>query len=906
MTRKHVAVLAALAAVVLAVWFFLGRDRGDDTKASSSHARTGKLDLPKLASKPAHDDSPAPRGMAPRRSLDIDPEGPLRLEGQVQDEDGDGVGGAVVWLDSVPPRSAKTEDDGTFAFDKLVGREYRLSALSGERVGGPVEYKLTETSDPVVIRLTQGAKVVVTVLADNGKPVEGATVRLASMGERTARTAADGTTTLAPVHPGWVAVQATADGYAPGQGFTQVGSAGATGTLKITLHHGVAVSGRVIDEHGKPIAKAHVATAGIWDIPGGGDGVQTDAKGQFTFGALPPGTHTLTATDGEHAPARSAPVTVADRPVDNVTITMRDGGTLTGTVVDDASKPVPFATVRVAGDGQQMWMIDARQATSDRSGHFEIHGLARAKLKARAESDDAASQIADVDLSSTTKAEIKLVLDVKGTIAGIVVDETNQPVAEVQVNAFPDLLGGEAPEAISLAGMSSATTDGGGHFTIRGLPDGGYRVRAARQTGGMFQWGQQGTPAKVGDKNVRIVLAADGSVVGKLALEDGNAPKLATVQIGFMPGTPSGGDGSFKLSDVAPGTYDLHVHGAEFAEYVQHDVKVEPGKPTDLGTITLVRGRKLTGRVVDASGDPVPGAKVKSGNMLWSMQGAEDQMENFEEMSGMRSAVTDQDGRFTLIGIAKKATNVLADHPERGRSNALEVPAGTEDPPPVTLTLRGFGTISGKVTLKGEPVGGATITDTPKGGGAQVRMVQSGTDGTFTLTKIGEGTHVVSAMQQTGFGMSLKSTSTTVQVRAGKDTKVTIDIPVGQIKLTVAIKPLPNQKVDAAQVFLFRGTILVHNAKELTDGFLSGGVQGMKFWFGEGKPAPEFDELVPGDYSACSIPVTGDMSDSKFQQRMQEHMDALLVYCKKVKLTPSPLAQTVTQELPAMAPLPTD
>lgn len=270
----------------------------------------------------------------------------------------------------------------------------------------------------------------------------------------------------------------------------------------------------------------------------------------------------------------------------------------------------------------------------------------------------------------------------------------------------------------------------------------------------------------------------------------------------------------------------------------------------------------------------------------------------------MRSGVTDQDGRFTLIGIAKKATNVIAEHPSRGRSAAIEIAAGTDDPPPITLALKGFGSISGKVTSKGEPVGGATITDTPKGGGSQVRIVQSEADGTFTLTKIGEGTHVVSAMQQAGFGMSMKSTSTTVQVTAGKDTKVAIDIPVGSITLVVQVKPKAGAKVDSAQVFLFRGGVAVTNAKDLTAGFLAGGVQGMKFWFGDGKPLPEFEELVPGAFSVCGIPITGDLNDATFRQRLQEHMESLQVYCKKIAVAASPQKQTVSIELPAMSPLP--
>src|SRR5687768_16758586 len=90
MNRKHVGAIAALVIAVLAVGFFAFRGCGDDAKpAASKQTRTGKIELPKPQAK--QDDAPAPQGMAPRWSLDVDPEGPLRLEGQVVDEDGHGV-----------------------------------------------------------------------------------------------------------------------------------------------------------------------------------------------------------------------------------------------------------------------------------------------------------------------------------------------------------------------------------------------------------------------------------------------------------------------------------------------------------------------------------------------------------------------------------------------------------------------------------------------------------------------------------------------------------------------------------------------------------------------------------------------------------------------------------------------
>src|SRR4029078_9754347 len=75
-------------------------------------------------------------------SQDNDPVGDLRLEGQVLGPDDQPVAGAVVALGSVPPRTAKSEKDGSFEFDKLVGRTYALTARSGDMVGGPVMHTL--------------------------------------------------------------------------------------------------------------------------------------------------------------------------------------------------------------------------------------------------------------------------------------------------------------------------------------------------------------------------------------------------------------------------------------------------------------------------------------------------------------------------------------------------------------------------------------------------------------------------------------------------------------------------------------------------------------------------------------------------------------------------------------------
>jgi uncharacterized GH25 family protein len=887
MKRKLVGGIAVLIVAVTA-WFVV-------TRSHRSHQGT-----PTPSRVLPHSVRPATPAEAEWRR-DVDPEGSLRLEGQVVDDSGDGVGGATVTLSSEPPRQATTEPDGSFAFDKLVGREYSVSASEGERVSGSVMVRLTATSDPVIVRLHRGAKVIVDVKDDAGAPVVGATVKLLGLDDTTKPTAADGTATLSPVQPGWFGIEVTADGYAPASSFGQVGSGGATATVHVHVHKGVAVSGRVVDEAGTGLAKVHITILEPGWIPATGAETTTNDKGEFTFPVLPAGTHRLRAEDDEHAPAQSEPITIADRAVTGITITMNQGGVLRGQVVDTKGAGVPYATVRVAHkDGNELQ--PGRKATADKQGSFEVRGLARRKLQVRASSEDASSKLIDLDLSAQPLAkDLRLVLDETSTIAGVVVDGNGKPVPEIQVTARIDVF---ASDKVSLAGTSSATTDGAGAFTMRGLPDGTYRLTAVRGGESSMGWEPSGVTAKTGDKGVKITLAAPAVLVGKIALESGAPPTLANIQLGYHPATPAAPDGTFRIDDLEPGKYDVRVLGPEFAQLTRRDVELEPGKTTDLGTLVGVRGRKLTGRVVDPSGTPVAGARVTVSVRLLSMEGADDQLATINEMTGARMATTDQNGDFAIIGIAKTHAFAGAEHPDKGRATPLDVAEGSDDPPPITLQLRGFGTITGKVTSKGEPAGNVMITDTLKGSLAQVAIARTADDGTFTLSKVAEGTHVLNAMQMQMMSMS-GSTSATVDVVAGQTVTVAIDIPVGNVTVDVTIKPVSGAKVNSALVYLFRGTVAATTGKQLNEQFGSGGMQSMKVWQGDGSPMPEFEQIVPGSYSVCGIPITGNLMDPAVQQRLQEHDDTLRVYCKPTQVMASPTKQAVELDLPAMMPLPT-
>ena len=59
--------------------------------------------------------------------------------------------------------------------------------------------------------------------------------------------------------------------------------------------------------------------------------------------------------------------------------------------------------------------------------------------------------------------------------------------------------------------------------------------------------------------------------------------------------------------------------------------------------------------------------------MLFSVSGAEEQFAGLEEQQGIRSATTDTNGGFAIIGLTSAATNAAADQPDQGRSIAVAI-----------------------------------------------------------------------------------------------------------------------------------------------------------------------------------------------------------------------------------------
>ncbi len=846
-------------------------------------------------------------------SMDDDPTGPLRLEGIVIDEDEHPVAGAIVSLNSNPSRTKTSGQDGTFLFEKLVGRMYTLTAREDNAVGGPVIHRLTASSDPVAIRVRQGATLdVVVVASDDGQPIDGATVGLYGNHEIDGTTDRKGVASLRGVSSGGHVLYANAPGFARQRELVNVpDTPGASLSQRIALRRGAQVVGRVLDPSGNPVAGAQViphntATAFVPMNPRL-DSVKTDAQGRFVIPSVGAGTFRFVARHREHPPSSTEPLELdGENPRSDIVIVMEMGGVLAGRALTPEGAPVPWARIRVGPDpNESAGGSDGarrRSVVAEEDGSFRIVGVAREKLVAIATSETATSDLVAVDLRlEREQLDLELRLDVDGAISGVVVDGAGEPIAEAQVMAVPDFFKGADIRQLQVRGPAFQMTDGGGRFALRGLPEGEYRLTASRTRIAPAQ-GVGAVEAKVGDSDVRIELPAEGSLKGKLELSNGKTPEFASVSVGLKAGAPAG-EGKFHVDGLRPGSYDVVFRGPQFAEHIVKDVEVVSAKTEDMGTITLPLGRAVSGRVVDANGAPVEGAQVvvarrlvSDGSRLTPALGG-----LFEERLGIRKATTDAEGGYRISGIEAGERVIAAEHPAHGRAHAVSIPPGDENAT-VELMLRPFGALTGVVNKNREPVASAGLYIAPPANPKQSISVRAGLDGKFVVERLPAGDYKVNGGVGTGGAANFASANVTVE--PGQTAHVELEITTGDVTLQVEIKGKHDATIDAAQVFVFTGKVRATNAKELLSIFSQGASSGARMTFAFPPKTADFKEMTPGAYSTCVVPVNGDLGDPQFQQRLQRHTDALAVYCEDVEVKAAPAEQRFVAEVPPMNPLP--
>ncbi len=814
---------------------------------------------------------------------DDDPRGDQRLEGQVIDDNEAPVGGASVVLDSHPPLEAITETDGSFAFEHLTARTYQVEARTGDRVAGPVAVRLTATSAPVVLRLRRATRVTVDVRsAHDDRPIAGALVEVRSLAIASALTDDKGRATLRAVRGGWHVLHVTAAGYASTSKELAISElASGEITTVVRLSEGVAVDGTVVGVDGSPIEGARVVAEPVsrWDDGSDVslDGVLSDAKGRWRLGGLPKESLRLVARRAGYAPGATPPVPLADGGErTGIVITLERGARLTGRTVDKTGAAVPGAEVRVLTNSNTI-----RRASCDRDGRFAIDGLPRMRVHVAAFGDGGSSQTALVDLQHGDK-DITLALSATSSIAGVVVTPKGERVAEARVVAVPRATDDQLQRVDArLRGQLGAIADDDGGFTLAGLVPGEYHLRAIRPgaPSALLEM-KQGVLVETGATDARVVVDDLGQIRGTLAFADGGAPSRVSARLGVEP--PRWFDGaSFTLTNVPAGKNYLKLDGPELVAAAVSDVEVPAGGTADLGTIRVVRGREISGRVVDAHGQPVAAASVVLARKLEA--DGNDLAPSVDNQPDI--VLSGGDGRFAIRGVGPASQVIVADHQDVGRSQAVAIPAGTANLQ-IELALESPGAVQGFVRADNEPVE-AFVMLRPRTSGNSDFMISTGPDGSYRFDRIAPGRYILygSLRRGTQTGGS-DGNGRAVTVEPGRVLDADLDLTRVGVKVTLAIGtpasveygygilghaatdvPIPHTISEA------RALAANIDQLEVREGMI---VENRQI---------ELSPIRLGRQLACITPLRGNPSDPAVLAELQSSQLDQPIYCKYVTIT---------------------
>lgn len=567
-----------------------------------------------------------------------------------------------------------------------------------------------------------------------------------SRGGRTARVADDLTYEFHAVLEESVGVTADIDGLAEFRSDVLILVPGERAELDVELRLGGAVSGRVTDERGAPVADAEVRTGGrMWFM--GGEPTETDEDGRYTLYGVKPGTVKVSVsaegfTDGEHEPFE-----IADgEGREGVDVVLRRGASVAGRVLWPDGRAAVGARVEVFQEDESnpfRFMASGGNSTlTDAEGRFRITGL-------------------NADACRLTATAI---VGEDGEPIPIPAEEEEEDEGELE--DWPGMSAEELPE---------------------GDP---WRARAEA----------------VGDQAAAVVLTleAPGGIAGRVVDDTGapvtqfmvSASSVQPMRRGWRTSDSTSDfvnsdDGTFELEGLAVGEWRLEVSAEGFGESEEEwTVEVPQAEPIE---IVLSRGATLAGVVLDPAGNPVAEAQVSVGEGRRSW--------------GSEDATTGADGAFTFTGLTPQAWTLTAAHPDWAVSEPLAVEL---EPATITsdlvLTLRVGGTITGEVyTDEGEPQVGARVS-WGEGGQRNFNLNDEGpttdADGRFVLEHVTPGKVMVTAMpsrEEMMAGMEDAEDEMSFINVMGAMRTTTVDVAAGEV-VHVVLGGTPKQPVTVRGV----------------------------------------------------------------------------------------------------------
>jgi len=419
---------------------------------------------------------------------------------------------------------------------------------------------------------------------------------------------------------------------------------------------------------------------------------------------------------------------------------------IVGLVVDGAGKPVPDAEVRaipggiLAGLGNEP--DQAHRTRTGVSGRFRLP-LASGRYDLAASHPGYAPALLSVTSSAGKSPEVRLVLGKSHSVTGTVTDSLGKPVpgAEVELTRFPREEDRWSQLSPPDQGLYRARTDPAGRFEVRDLPAAWFDLRVEHPD--FVPLKREGVVVEDGPGRVdlgRLSLQAGRTVAG-IVVDDKGLPlantaiwvredaRSAAEDHAFLQQGPrqvTGPDGRFKIPHLTEEKAGLLLYAcrrdrSQFQQDLDQPLR-EPFR------IVLPSSERLTGRVVDPDGCPIPGASVGAQLTGFVPSDLIDVNNPCPWTDQSASATTDAEGRFVLEPLVPGMFQVwvTADGFPRYRQKWVEV-GGGKGLRRLDVVLQWGGAVSGRLlTAAGAPASGVAVSASCPGSDAHASTDAAG------------------------------------------------------------------------------------------------------------------------------------------------------------------------------------
>lgn len=552
----------------------------------------------------------------------------------------------------------------------------------------------------------------------------------------------------------------------------------------IKLGTGVNIGGVIVDESDAPIAGAKVSLYRFWsgsdDSPDrkgeqadfAAQTVTTDTRGNWRAQGLPAEMLDHIGFDVKHPEFPGTNLTVGANGdvkkqlrAGTLKIVLQPGLDARGLVTDDQDRPISGATVWAGLRNYR----DRQQAETDRNGRFGFHNVTAGEVvfsvSAKGRAPDSKPLLVKKDM-----AEIVFKLSAGKTIRAVVQDESASPISGVRV-----VLEGNGD--IGRTYEFSATTDGDGRFEWDGAPD----------APGQFYFGKAGYESKrdfklAPDQDNLVTLRRPRQLQGLVLDATTEQPVVKfTVRTGTASGDNSDVYGVVRYKDftAADGRFSMSLEeeadnaAAVYADGYTDMIDKFPEAQNGIVQVTarLQPAATLSGVVLAPDGTPAPGVNVAaaSGDNHIFIQLAGGRLRSF---GSSKISTTDPEGRFKISSAPEDGMIVAAGEPGFARAPLAEVRSSK------TIMLQAWGRIEGTLKIGGQPGARKDLLFNLAipGIGTDFNGYKATTDeqGKFSMEKIPPGEGAIVRLIQTSPNSWSHSDSTSVTVKPGETTPVTL------------------------------------------------------------------------------------------------------------------------------------